>query len=224
MKSAFLAITTATLAFFSTNTAQADFLSQVYKQPKINGVHLDWCLNWGTDCGKPAADAFCETKTAGLSGSKSFEIWENLGRQTKVFNSGQICDDPSCDSFKFIECGSAADRQEESQNTAPAGNWVSIAADGNGDAGLGTAGTSAQARKFAMNFCKQSSSGGKCKVLMTEEAKCAAYSDAKNDDGGFWYYVAYAGSKKEAEKLAYKFCRDNPEAKAYCEVKLSGCN
>ena len=64
-------------------------------------MRLDWCLSWATDCGKPAADAYCDWK--GFSKSSDFQIAPDIGL-TRIISSGQVCSDPGCDGFKFITC------------------------------------------------------------------------------------------------------------------------
>jgi hypothetical protein len=72
-----------------------------FLKPKYKGKRLDWCKSWATDCGEPAADAFCEYK--GYDGSTSFEEAVDIGN-TKVISSGQVCTDQACDGFKKISC------------------------------------------------------------------------------------------------------------------------
>ena len=35
---------------------------KTYNAPRNNDMRLDWCLTWGTDCGRPAAVAFCNRR------------------------------------------------------------------------------------------------------------------------------------------------------------------
>lgn len=74
---------------------------QRFEQPGVDGVRIDWCLAWGADCGKPAADRFCRDR--GLPGATKFEIARAVG-PTRVLGSGQACTDRRCDGFAFIEC------------------------------------------------------------------------------------------------------------------------
>jgi hypothetical protein len=67
-------------------------------------VRLDWCRVWGAECGKPAADAFCQANRR--AEAATFEIDEDIGR-TAVISSQAICDDPTCDGFKHLECSRA---------------------------------------------------------------------------------------------------------------------
>ncbi len=65
------------------------------------GIPLDWCRNWGVNCGKPAADAFCHFR--GFAAANKFEMAPNIGR-TVTFAEHRICNNPDCDGFKTIEC------------------------------------------------------------------------------------------------------------------------
>ncbi|MBO9558069.1 MAG: hypothetical protein J7515_05720 [Caulobacter sp.] len=78
----------------------------IYVAPRIPAAdgqteRLDFCQQWGSACGKPAADAFCKTK--GHDGALSFDIDPDIGR-TMIIGSGAICTDPTCDGFKRIQC------------------------------------------------------------------------------------------------------------------------
>jgi hypothetical protein len=79
---------------------------RTYNSPMIvaaNGetVMLDFCREWGSNCGKPAADAFCQSK--GHADAARFEMSEDIGH-TAIITSGTICNAPSCDGFVKIEC------------------------------------------------------------------------------------------------------------------------
>jgi len=72
-----------------------------YTNPKASGVALDWCKTWATNCGKPAADYFCQRK--GHKKSVLYSKENNIG-YTRILKTGQICNFPGCDSFKYIKC------------------------------------------------------------------------------------------------------------------------
>ncbi len=72
-----------------------------YNYPRAGKWHLDWCLSYGADCGKPAAEYYCKAK--GHGHAKAFEIDENYGK-TRIMKSGEKCTDQSCDGFKYITC------------------------------------------------------------------------------------------------------------------------
>lgn len=77
---------------------------EVFMKPKYNGKRLDICVNWGVDCGQPAADAFCQME--GWAGAKSFAISEDIGASnpTRLIGTGAICDQDFCDGFTSITC------------------------------------------------------------------------------------------------------------------------
>ena len=77
---------------------------QDFVKPKIGIFRLDWCKLYGGQCGKPAADKFCQTK--GFTQSNNFEEAPDIGASTPtvVIGTGQQCADPSCDGFTFVTC------------------------------------------------------------------------------------------------------------------------
>ena len=81
-----------------------DTPTKTFHYPTINGHRLDWCRQWATDCGEGAANSFCRSK--GYSRAKSWEIDSDIGQHspTYVIETGQICNESSCDGFKYIEC------------------------------------------------------------------------------------------------------------------------
>jgi hypothetical protein len=72
--------------------------------PKWKGDRLDWCQNWSTGCGKPAADSFC--KATGFETAVAFQQAPDIGsvQRTRLIATGAVCDQGFCDGFKFIEC------------------------------------------------------------------------------------------------------------------------
>ncbi len=76
-----------------------------FTNPSIGGVRLDYCRHFGTACGKPAADLFCQE--VGFAEALSFSISEDIGRDripTLVFGDGALCQGPDCDGFSEIVC------------------------------------------------------------------------------------------------------------------------
>lgn len=75
---------------------------------KLNGYRLDWCLHRGTQCGKPAADAWCEfnNKTKLSSHATAFKQAPNIGRYASTYILGDkaLCQSVGCDSFEYITC------------------------------------------------------------------------------------------------------------------------
>jgi hypothetical protein len=92
---------------------QADFSGRIQTFRKDGGVSIslgwdpvpvDWCREWQANCGKPAADAFCQSK--GFEVAKSFEKAANLS-ETVTITEKKICDktnSPVCDGFREIVC------------------------------------------------------------------------------------------------------------------------
>jgi len=89
-----------------TRTPVSELKGALYPDPEIAAdnaemVPLDWCREWGSACGKPAADAYC--RMLGHARSGHIQIRNNVGK-TAVISSKAICSDPACDGFRLIEC------------------------------------------------------------------------------------------------------------------------
>jgi hypothetical protein len=77
--------------------------NRVFANPKWDLVRLDVCREWGANCGKPAADAFCRAK--GFSDAFNAAPDPEPGRSsTRVISSGQICQGTFCTGFQQIIC------------------------------------------------------------------------------------------------------------------------
>ncbi len=86
-----------------------DESTYTYTRPHSSGYRVDSCLNWGKECGKPAADAFCKIK--GFAASKTHTLAMDVASATSptlVLNSGQTCANGNCDSFEKIQCTNEA--------------------------------------------------------------------------------------------------------------------
>jgi hypothetical protein len=77
-----------------------------FRNPRYEGHFLDWCLTWATDCGRPAARAFCRLK--GFDGVHDFQKSYQARGITKTINGNELCrtnvNHPHCDGFEFIKC------------------------------------------------------------------------------------------------------------------------
>jgi len=100
-----LSVTTASiiisaLSFISTAHAE----NQSFANPKVGAQRLDLCLNWGTGCGKPAADAWCVSK--GFTTSSGHTVAHNIGASTptRLITTGAVCDQDYCDGFAQVTC------------------------------------------------------------------------------------------------------------------------
>lgn len=99
-------LTTILLCAFAMGGA-ALAIEKTFPKPKHGANRLDWCLNWGTDCGKPVANAFCKAK--GYEKAKAFGIAKDIGAATptRLISTGAVCDEPHCDGFTYITCEKA---------------------------------------------------------------------------------------------------------------------
>jgi hypothetical protein len=101
-----LALTT---VFVSSSLAE----ERTFKKPKSGQFRVDWCYKWGVQCGETAAKRYCKSK--GYDDATDFAISKDIGDEfpTKVLSSGQICDDETCDGFKFITCERSDEEDED---------------------------------------------------------------------------------------------------------------
>ena len=90
---------------FSAGQALAD--TQTFFKPKIAGNRLDWCMDWSTGCGAPAANAWCQQR--GFETATSCTQATDIGAQhpTRLIGTGAVCDQGYCDGFGQITCASA---------------------------------------------------------------------------------------------------------------------
>ena len=91
--------------FASVTCFKADPVEQTFNKPKVNGKRLDLCVNWGVDCGAPAATAFCQAQ--GWNTATAYVVAEDIGASTptRLIGTGAVCDQAYCDGFKSITCG-----------------------------------------------------------------------------------------------------------------------
>jgi hypothetical protein len=61
--------------------------SRTFINPTIDGIRVDRCLTWGTNCGEPAASAFCRKK--GFARATDWK-WQGTSK-TIIPSSGKIC-------------------------------------------------------------------------------------------------------------------------------------
>lgn len=81
--------------------AAAQPQTQVFRAPSVHGERLDWCRNFGNNCGQAAADLFCREMR--FERAVDFAFAPNLGR-TLVFGDGRLCEAPQCGGFVHITC------------------------------------------------------------------------------------------------------------------------
>jgi hypothetical protein len=80
-------------------TGQAKNRQKTFVNPTLNGVRVDRCLNFGSDCDEPAAAAWCRSK--GLSRAVSWKV--EPSPETIIQNGRTKCAF-ACDGFAQIVC------------------------------------------------------------------------------------------------------------------------
>lgn len=78
-----------------------------FPNPTVRGVALDFCYDWGTNCGKPAADAFCAAN--GYAQATDLQIVPN-NPPTLVIHTNQTCNQPNCTRISWVNCTKSGDR------------------------------------------------------------------------------------------------------------------
>ena len=104
-----LSVVTASL-FLVTTSAIADLTATankpMYDGPKAGKHRLDQCWMLGKNCGKDAADKYCQIQ--GYENAKSFETEKASPTQTLV---GEPCTGSVCVAFRSITCVTTAKEQ-----------------------------------------------------------------------------------------------------------------
>lgn len=87
-------------AFVATASAE----NKTFVNPMYGSNRLDWCRDWAVDCGKVAADAYCQSK--GYQNATAFSEAVDIGASnpTRLIGTGAVCDQAFCDGFKAITC------------------------------------------------------------------------------------------------------------------------
>lgn len=87
-------------ALFSPVAAHAE---QFFDHPNHPaGNRLDWCLTWGSNCGKPAADEFCRRNN--FQTSIGFAPDPGIGFTRVLQDNRMVCNGEPCDGFLYIVC------------------------------------------------------------------------------------------------------------------------
>jgi hypothetical protein len=88
-----------------------------FDEPMLQGVALDFCRAWARDCGKPAADAFCQSQ--GFAMATDFVTRPNAP-PTRVISTGQVCDNMRCARIASLTCANSAAGGAQPAQTQPA--------------------------------------------------------------------------------------------------------
>jgi hypothetical protein len=75
---------------------------QIYKKPRFKGYRVDCCLKLNQDCGKPAADMFCQSM--GYSHATNCKIDNSPCMPTYIMGNHTICNRSFCKGFDEVEC------------------------------------------------------------------------------------------------------------------------
>jgi hypothetical protein len=93
------------ICLFLALTSTSAFAARKYMSPKHQGYPLDGCLTWSSQCGKPAADAFCQRK--GHPRAIDYMISPTIYHSTCLIGDDSICitdNNVRCGSFSYITC------------------------------------------------------------------------------------------------------------------------
>jgi hypothetical protein len=106
-----------------TQAAHAETV-KTFVEPRYAEKRLDWCLQWSANCGKPAADFFCQYQ--GFKTAKAFAVDQAPGENTLVVGSNKVCEQPGCDSFASITCSKPSAQKKTIKFNTPKYNGKRI--------------------------------------------------------------------------------------------------
>ena len=81
--------------------ADASAPGRKFLGPKVGGVPLDYCLEWGVRCGRPSADAWCRAR--GYVRASTFEV-RVQAPPTRILSTGRVCGGADCDRIISLTC------------------------------------------------------------------------------------------------------------------------
>jgi hypothetical protein len=89
-------------AFASITCTRPIARERIFANPSLGENRQDNCREWSANCGKPAADAFCQRNGFSSSFQSSVEAERSSG-PTQVISNGQVCT-RNCVGFQQIIC------------------------------------------------------------------------------------------------------------------------
>ena len=104
--------TIATIGILLLATTAGEASVRNFFAPVVEGSRIDSCLSGQTDCGKPAADAFCVKE--GFAESILFQ--REAASSTRQLGTDAMCEGETCISFKRIKCIGPAKTAQLTQN------------------------------------------------------------------------------------------------------------
>lgn len=76
--------------------------TRLFRKPKVGNVRLDVCLTLNKNCGKPAADRFCQSM--GYRRALNCKLDNERTVPTFIIGTESLCNQSFCRGFEIIEC------------------------------------------------------------------------------------------------------------------------
>jgi hypothetical protein len=76
-----------------------------------NRLLVDNCLGFATQCGRPAADAYCRMVDSRFAGASRWRRTTAGAFATTIIQQAQECRGPVCVGFSMIQCSPPPNRQ-----------------------------------------------------------------------------------------------------------------
>jgi len=76
----------------------------IFPDPIWNGMKLDWCLEFESECGQPAAQEFCSK--SGFANLQGYAKLPRISSSSMCIGDNAICQASvhTCDSFSYVSC------------------------------------------------------------------------------------------------------------------------
>jgi hypothetical protein len=128
--------------------------SRIYSNPTWwqDYYRLDWCLNFGSQCGQQAAENFCHSRR--WTGVLDFAPDPNIGSSQKTITGGsyKVCDQSFCTGFKYITCYGHIFYDRVFANPAWHGHLLDVCLRGDSDCGKPAADAYCRQEGFQESF------------------------------------------------------------------------